>query len=663
MMMGASMSARSLRRGLSGLAACLVCLGIALPTHGSEPVTVSDPLQHAGGPVAATDRMGNVVAVFSQTENGVSRVAGVYRPAGGAWGQLSFLETPGLEASAPTVAMNSRGRAVAAWQWRDPQGIGRIQAATMGADGSWSAPEVLSSTASHAQVPDLAVANDGSVVVAWRTSATVGVAPETVQVSQRPAGGDWGEPFTLATGAFDPHVAVDGNGNALVAWTRSGGLIEVASSAGGGSWQEPAVISDPNVPAYLRDVAMNDAGMAMAAWVDSQEEVVGVTSMAPNGLWGAPLTLSTPGSTDRLLEVALGRDGSAVAAWHRLRQDDVEERVIVAAYRAPTGAWTEPRIISEPQALALFPAVSIDRAGNALVGFRQRVELTWRPALVRRPANGTWEQPQLLAGWGEGPVFDVSPLHDGMGNEVVAWHRVTDTVDNPIEQVRVVGFDRAGPVVRLSLPGAAGLAAASFPVSWSAVDAWGTVATTQVRYREAAYSAVLGPWMTWATEHAEQAAAGVAQFSGRPGHTYCLAARASDTAGHTGSWSDERCATVPLDDRTLTRRGDWSRTTSHGSFRGTETRSRRQGDVLLLEAVRASRIALVVTRMPGAGRVRVSLSGEPLGTFRLGAPEVEKRSLVTIARFGSVHEGTLAIQVVSRTGRPVRIDGVVVARS
>jgi hypothetical protein len=640
--------------------ACVLLVGIQAPAHGAEPETVSNPLNNAGGPVVvAGDETGNSVAVFLQAEEGQLRVAVVRRPAGGAWSQLRFLSPPGTGTATPTVALDDKGRAVAVWQWNDTQGIARIQGASMSADGSWSEPEILSPSTVHAQVPDLAVSGDGAATVVWRTSVTSGSGPETVHARHRPAGGDWGDDVMLASEARDPHVAGDAQGNAVAAWTRSSGVVESANLPAGGSWTAPTVISDLQVPSYLVDLAMNRAGMAVAGWLDVGEDRVGVTSKAPNGPWGAPVVLSSPAGTNPRPAFAVGDNGSAVAVWHRLGQQGGEIEAILASYRPPDGTWEEQQVISATFSSALFPSVSMDRAGNALAGFRQWVNMTWIPSLVRRPTDGPWAEPQFPAAAGEGPTYEVLPFHDGVGNEVIAWHRKTDTMDNPIEQVRILGIDRAGPVTRLALPGAARLTATTFPVSWSAVDAWGEVARTELRHREAAYTGEMGPWSEWEPGAAD----GLSPYSGKPGFTYCLAARATDDWGREGSWSTERCTTTPVDDRSLTRRGEWRRTTPLDTYRTTETTSRRRGDALVLHGVRATRLALVVTRMPGAGNVRVALNGEPLGTFRLRAAQVRKRALVEVARFSSLRKGRLTIRVVSRTGRPVRIDGVVVARS
>lgn len=84
--------------------------------------------------------------------------------------------------------------------------------------------------------------------------------------------------------------------------------------------------------------------------------------------------------------------------------------------------------------------------------------------------------------------------------------------------------------------------------------------------------------------------------------------------------------------------------------------------MLVLSGVRARHLSLLVTRAPGAGKVLVSLARETLGTYRLDSSTVKKKSLVSVKTFPALRTGTLRIRVVSPSGKPVRIDGVVVSR-
>lgn len=152
-------------------------------------------------------------------------------------------------------------------------------------------------------------------------------------------------------------------------------------------------------------------------------------------------------------------------------------------------------------------------------------------------------------------------------------------------------------------------------------------------------------------------------YRGKPGRTYCLCARSRDTLANLGTWSTPRCTATPVDDRTLTRHDTWTRQTGKGHYLHTYTRSRRHGATLTLSGVRAKHLALLVTRVPGGGKVAVSLAGTTLGTYRLASPSVAKKQLIPVKKFPSIRKGTLRIRIVSPTGKPVQIDGVLASRT
>ena len=125
------------------------------------------------------------------------------------------------------------------------------------------------------------------------------------------------------------------------------------------------------------------------------------------------------------------------------------------------------------------------------------------------------------------------------------------------------------PVATVTAPTAALQASTAFTMSWTATDP--TVAghytsgvdTTDVRFRsQPAGGGAFTAYSTWKSN----STARTGKFTGRPGTRYCFSARARDNNLNTSTWSAERCTTIPVDDRALTRSATaaWTRTTSSG---------------------------------------------------------------------------------------------------
>ena len=147
------------------------------------------------------------------------------------------------------------------------------------------------------------------------------------------------------------------------------------------------------------------------------------------------------------------------------------------------------------------------------------------------------------------------------------------------------------------------------------------------------------------------------------GATYCFSVRAHDALGYTPrTWSAERCTAVPLDDRSLWRRGRWSTGSGAAYYRSTWTRSSSPDATLVRTSVQAKRISIVATTCPTCGSIRVYLGSTLLRSISLASSATVNRRVIAVAAFTTVRSGTLTLKVTT-SGRMVRIDGLGVSRT
>jgi hypothetical protein len=626
----------------------------ALPTD-----TLSAADDSAYGPQLAADARGNAVAVFTSHDGEVHRVQAVYRPAGGSWGPPVTLSVPGQESSQPDpqVAVDGRGRAVAVWKADGaPQ---RLQVAERRADGTWSTPVTISTADRHAYQHQVVADAQGGATVVWGSSPMTGDDPvdEIVWAAHRPAGGAWDPPVKLAVEGFTPHLGVDAEGTVTAVWRQNDSqAVQAASLSLGGSWSSPVTLSEPAQNATAPRVAVNPSGAAVAVWrgYDGSHWRVQSAARPAGGAWSTPTTVSEPGREADRIDLAIDSRGNAVAVWWRRGVVNVDVDAVQVADLPASGSWSVPFTVTPDYAHALDPRVAMDAEGNVHAVWRQAGPPSWKTVTARRPVGEPWGYHHVLSEDGLN-AFRQDIAVDGQGNAVVAW----DASYGTSQVVQAQGRDHAAPVATMVRPADRQQTATAFDVSWSAVDTWSGVGSHDVRYRSAPYDGGFGPSETWLTG----TTATEARFRGKPGLTYCFSSRATDIYRRLGDWSAERCTATPVDDRALTPRGAWKRVTGKGLYLGTQTVTRQRGDVLVLRGVRAKQLSLLVTRAPGAGKVQVSLGGEPLGTYGLGSTDVAEKSLVRVRTFPTVRTGTLRIRVVSPSGRLVRVDGVVASRS
>lgn len=186
------------------------------------------------------------------------------------------------------------------------------------------------------------------------------------------------------------------------------------------------------------------------------------------------------------------------------------------------------------------------------------------------------------------------------------------------------------------------------------------VASYDLRYRYAdwndrAFSAYVSP----ASWRARTAAAPT--MTGVPGRTYCFSVRARDTVDNTSGYSAERCATVPLDDRALTRAsGTWRRVTSPNAYGNTVTRTSEYGATLTLAGAHVDRVGLVVTTCPTCGRASVLVNGRPLVTFSTWS-SVTRKKVLYLPRTFTYRRAAISVRLEQRN-RWLVVDGLAATR-
>ena len=152
--------------------------------------------------------------------------------------------------------------------------------------------------------------------------------------------------------------------------------------------------------------------------------------------------------------------------------------------------------------------------------------------------------------------------------------------------------------------------------------------------------------------------------NGSPGQRYCFSTRARDNTGNTSSWSAERCATVPVDDRSLTRRptGAWARTAARGWIAGTASTTTTRGARLTTTSVTVKQVGIVAWRCSTCGTVDLYVGTTKAGTLSLHKEGAATRSLLTLPRFASPRTGTVSVRVTT-CGTTVRVDALALSRT
>lgn len=330
---------RALLALCAAMALCLAgCTGPSAPTDAdapatwSPPATLSEPAPPPGADMSERPD-GTTIAVWSTRAGGQSSLLWAERHPGGVWqAGRPILDSP-TPIQGPRVVVDEAGVATVAWAlWDRPSGavFAYVQVARHEPDGNWQEPVTLSRGTNGVSEVELAVQEDGRVVVAWSGSERRdGSYHAEVRSASRAPSGEWSFARVAATGAGDPFlasgglVAVPGTTRMRLIWSTLASrgrpaAIVTATRRPDGRWTAPRRISGAE-PARDLQVAHADDGTITAVWLNPDDRRLRVSQATASGGWSAPRRLATgPVETEPLVASGAGR-GAVIAfeTWRR----------------------------------------------------------------------------------------------------------------------------------------------------------------------------------------------------------------------------------------------------------------------------------------------------------------------------------------------------------
>jgi hypothetical protein len=600
----------------------------------------------ASADVAVAD---NGAAVATWVAGG--RVMAASTDGQGHWGPAKFVSDPGKEVATSSVAVNDNGDAAITWSQKDGSNNIRLAVSRRLANHQdWDGWVLVSAPVDKdvANKADIGLDSAGTLQAAY--VATDGGSFNQVRVMTQAKGTI---AFTTAnlsdTDAFTPSLAVNSAGAALVSWLDVEGPESLIRSrrvaAPGGTWTAAKDVSPLGSYLAATDTALSDNGFGSIAFVrnfNGDARVEAVKVLADNFITSANF-VSPAGEDASQVSLDQNDTGTALLSW--VAAGDTTE--IGYATRPQNGGWTAHELNS-PVASPGRPRSAIAETGTILVGYVGNAHLlasydTPDAAPMQHVDFNAWT---YIAG---STLVGI----DAQGNAFLGGIRQS----NPGEgEVLGMFLDVAGPASTVTEPTAPLALAPNLTVAWSATDRLLPVTRANVRVRSAAFNGDFGA-------HSPLALGTLATslpFAGVPGSTHCFSVQSEDEADNLGPWSAERCTTLPVDDRSLTRVKGFKTRAGSGHYLGTFVKARKKGSKLTLDNVRASRLAVIVAKAPKGGRIKVLFAGQNLGSYSLKGTGTTKS--VAVKDFGALRTGKLVIKVISRTGKVVKIDGVVASR-
>jgi PKD domain len=446
-------------------------------------VTLSPSENNSSEPQIAVNTDGEAVAVWSHYNGSHEVVQASVRPAsGGGWNPPVTLSEASQNASYPQVAIDPQGEAIVVWE-RYNGSHNVVQASVRPAPGeSWQTPVNLSETNHEAYLPQLAIAPNGEAIAVWEL---YNGSHAFVQASVRPAPGEsWQTPVNLSETnheAYSPQLAINAHDEAVAVWEFDNGsyyAAQVSARPSGGSWQAPVNLSETGKNAYQPHLALNDEGEALASWTlfSGGKEAIQTSGRPTAGAgWQTPVTLAEGPLRfidEAEQDVTIDAQGDAIAIWS---QETSSGEVVKASARSGSGgSWQTPTVLAGSGSYTQEPRVASGPHDEAIaVWVAYTGSYTAIQASTLASPAGSWTTPQDISQADN--AYQPVVAFNSQGDAVAAW----GATNGSGSVIHATSYVAAGPLLtEVSIP-SSGAVGQSLSFSVDPLDAWTSLGSTE----------------------------------------------------------------------------------------------------------------------------------------------------------------------------------------
>lgn len=646
------------RTSLTGslVAASLAASALAfMPAASAAPTYLDKSSPSTVGNIPTNARVvmsenGSGLAVWLREINGKKAVQ-ASSFTNGAWSTPATVSSQNAEVAYPDAAINDQGVAVAAWQQKDENDQYHVRVNRLVSGGFTSSEQISTGTYSATGPMDTAVDGSGRFWAAYQVTdnGPINQIRVVADGGKGPAQLQW---WNLGdTSSFAPDLAVNAKGEALLAYYNAGegsSTIDVRRLAAGSTdWLPTKSVGTTGQYKIEAETSIGDDGTATVGYV--REDLDGdyrasVARVKVDGAITGQTYVSPAGVTTDHISLGQNDVGAAVLAWN---QANTEVGYRTRAF--DTAGWAAPSAINAALTGTTYPKVAISDTGAYVIGWTNNGDL-------HSAYRGTPSVLPFVTYKSSAIEFGLNDTSAGIDNQGNAFVGGVYALPNPTQGALHVKFvDAGGPTSTLAnLP--ANSLGKKLSLTWSAKDRLSAVTAYDVLVTTTLYNSTTGSQTSLKTGSPSTAT----DVTLAPGRTYCFRVRARDAYANYGGFTAPKCTTTPLDDRAGVISKGFKRKTAATSYLGTYSKATKKGAVMSFQHVKANRIAILVSKVKNGGKIKVTYAGKKVGTYSLKGSGHQK--IVAAKAFGAPKSGTLVIKVISKSGKVVRIDGLVVAK-
>ncbi len=338
-------------------------------------------------------------------------VLGAVPAAAGAAGWIAPIHVGGTTGSSPSPAVDANGNAIVGWEEGTP---GVIHAArhAIGTPGFASLPNLSTDAANDNAAPVVVLNRSGNGLAAWVHDTGLMANKEIDILALRPNG----TPGTLTTvsaggtSASNITAAINANGDAVVAWERTGNVQAVTRQGGNGTFTNTTTPDTIDGLGTHPVAAIDGTGHAIV--VMQHGPTISESHHAPGGAWSAAATLTPSGGhTFTSPDVAASPNGAMVVAL-------LDNGIASFATGSPAVGFDSPTVTPLSTDTATHgPFVTVADNGSSVVGWTTSSAVQ----TSSRPAGGGFPPAGSVSSIATGTPDDFALGGSGRGDVVVSW--------------------------------------------------------------------------------------------------------------------------------------------------------------------------------------------------------------------------------------------------
>jgi hypothetical protein len=283
-----------------------------------------------------------------------------------------------------------------------------------------SAQQDMSAASTVSTNIDIAVHSNGDALVVWQQRSTAGGSTDQAHALRYSyASNSWDATSTRLDGSansqsiFQPRIAMDQNGNAVVAWTQASGAYSVRLNSSTGVWSSPVQLSN-NADDLCIASDRATPGTALVVWHNGGGLFSRLYNFAADS-WAAQETITSVGN-----HPAMGMDaqGRAILTWF-VTGPPFEIRA--ARYVNGWGGL----IVIDATNVSDYPAISVNATGDAVVVWEGSNGVSGLGIWAARflASSAAWSAALLISTNTSGNSGTAVPRMNAAGNAIVLWHQ------------------------------------------------------------------------------------------------------------------------------------------------------------------------------------------------------------------------------------------------